>query len=398
MDNTAATSAQPANLFRRLRIKSRQIMLLDALDEHRNLRRAAAAINTTQPAATALLQQLEEGLGVLLFERHARGMEPTVYGEVMIRYARGVLHDFAYAGDEMAALAAGAAGLVRIGSVMGGTPVLLTQGLARFKAGNPRVRISLQVDTSDLLMPALLRGDLDVVLGRLPDQFYDEDLEIEQLEGESMSVVARPGHPLFDLGEISLADLVAQTWILHPLGSPMRRRVAQGGFKVTAEELRPLVHDAQPAEEVSFMGRICAGLGGEVFSNDGTCQPGGAPRHRRDLVDPGDHLASRSQRHDLGGAAGRGAALCQLWHGRHRSSAPAYFHGQPGHHHAQEKRSVARGQGLSARAARQHAGTANRPLISSPIGAGAVRCRETARATRTPTNPRRCALSAPIQY
>ena len=227
MDNTAATSAQPANLFRRLRIKSRQIMLLDALDEHRNLRRAAAAINTTQPAATALLQQLEEGLGVLLFERHARGMEPTVYGEVMIRYARGVLHDFTYAGDEMAALAAGASGLVRIGSVMGGTPVLLTQGLARFKAGNPRVRISLQVDTSDLLMPALLRGDLDVVLGRLPDQFYDEDLEIEQLEGEPMSVVARPGHPLFDIGEITLADLVAQTWILHPLGSPMRRRVEQ---------------------------------------------------------------------------------------------------------------------------------------------------------------------------
>jgi len=227
MDYTSATTNQPANLFRRLRIKSRQIMLLDALDEHRNLRRAAAAINTTQPAATALLHQLEEGLGVLLFERHARGMEPTVYGEVMIRFARGVLHDFVYAGDEMAALAAGASGLVRIGSVMGAMPVLLTQGLARFKSGNSRVRISLQVDTSDLLMPALLRGDLDVLIGRLPDQFYDEDLEIEQLEGEPMSVVARPGHPLFDIGEITLADLVAQTWILHPLGSPMRRRIEQ---------------------------------------------------------------------------------------------------------------------------------------------------------------------------
>jgi len=227
MDDDADPPVQPASLFRRLRIKSRQIMLLDALDEHRNLRRAAAAIHTTQPAATALLQQLEAGLGVMLFERHARGMEPTVYGEVMIRYARGVLHDFEYAGDEMAALAAGAAGLVRIGSVMGATPILLTQALARFKAATPRVRISLQVDTSDLLMPALLRGDLDVVLGRLPDQFYDADLEIEQLEGEPMIVVARPGHPLFGLAEITLADLVAQTWILHPLGSPMRRRVEQ---------------------------------------------------------------------------------------------------------------------------------------------------------------------------
>lgn len=227
MTDERATTAHPATLFRRLRIKSRQVMLLDALDEHRNLRRAAAAIHTTQPAATALLQQLEEGLGVLLFERHARGMEPTAYGEVMIRYARGVLHDFAYACDEMVALAAGASGLVRIGSVMGATPVLLTNGLARFKTDNPRVRISLQIDTSDLLMPALLRGDLDVVLGRLPDQFYDEDLEIEQLEGESMSVVARPGHPLFDLAKVTLVELVTQTWILHPLGSPMRKRVEQ---------------------------------------------------------------------------------------------------------------------------------------------------------------------------
>lgn len=225
MDRVPA--APPANLFHRLRIKSRQIMLLVALDEHRNLRRAAAAVHTTQPAATALLQQLEEGLAVPLFERHARGMEPTLYGEVMIRYARSVLHDFEHAGKELAALAGGAAGLVRIGSVMGAVPAILTQALGRFKDEHPRVRVTLQVDTSDLLMPGLLRGDLDVVLGRLPDQFYDEDLEIEQMEGEAMSVVARPGHPLFDRRKLGIGDLAGQTWILHPSGSPMRRRIEQ---------------------------------------------------------------------------------------------------------------------------------------------------------------------------
>jgi len=222
-----APAATPANLFRRLRIKSRQIMLLGALDEHRNLRRAAAAIHTTQPAATALLQQLEEGLGVSLFDRHARGMEPTLYGEVMIRYARSVLHDFEHAGSEMAALAAGQAGLVRIGTVMGAMPVILTNALARFKDGHPKVRVTLQVDTSDLLIPALVRGDLDVALGRLPDQFQGGDLEIESMEGEAMAVVARPGHALFDKPSLKIVDLVAQSWILHPTGSPMRRRIEQ---------------------------------------------------------------------------------------------------------------------------------------------------------------------------
>ncbi len=60
MNDADAPPVPPASQFRRLRIKSQQIMLLNALDEHRNLRRAAAAIHTTQPAATALLQQLEE--------------------------------------------------------------------------------------------------------------------------------------------------------------------------------------------------------------------------------------------------------------------------------------------------------------------------------------------------
>lgn len=220
-----ASESLTPNLFRQLRFKSRQIMLLTALDEHRNLHRAAAAIHTTQPAATALLHQLEEGLGIVLFERHARGMRPTPYGEVMIRYARGVLHDFDRAGDEMRALASGSSGLVRVGSVMGGVPTILTQTLSRFKGSHPNVRMSIQVDTSDLLIPALIRGDLDVVLGRLPDQFQSDELEIELLEGEPMSIVARVGHPLFDRAEITLHDLVSETWILHPSGSPMRRRV-----------------------------------------------------------------------------------------------------------------------------------------------------------------------------
>lgn len=212
--------------FRPLSINSRQVALLNALAECRSLRRAAAAMHTTQPAATALLQQLEKALDVKLFERHSRGMQPTPYGEVMIRYARGVLHDLERAEDEIMALGRGAAGLVRIGSVMGVTPTLLSRSLSAFKTANPRVQIALHVDTSDILIPALVRGDFDLVLGRLPDQFSSRDLSVEPFaQGEPMVVVARPGHPVFDLPTVELADLVGLTWILHPPGSPMRRRV-----------------------------------------------------------------------------------------------------------------------------------------------------------------------------
>ncbi|MBV8520595.1 MAG: LysR family transcriptional regulator, partial [Acetobacteraceae bacterium] len=58
------------------RIKTRHLALLLALDEHRSVLRASHALHMTQPACSKLLTQLEQVLGVALFERHARGIEP----------------------------------------------------------------------------------------------------------------------------------------------------------------------------------------------------------------------------------------------------------------------------------------------------------------------------------
>jgi len=232
---TSESTKTSTQAFAQLKISSRQIALVNALAEHRNLRRAAVAMHTSQPAASLLLQQLEERLNVQLFERLPRGMEPTLYGEVLIRFAQGVAHEFSHAEAELAELARGATGLVRIGTVMGPVPELLTRGLLAFKANNPKVRISVEVGTSDTLLPLLIRGDFDVVLGRLPDQIKHPDLDIELFEeGEQMRVIARPQHPLTKVAPLTLRDLARLTWILHPLGSPMRLRVesalAQAGM------------------------------------------------------------------------------------------------------------------------------------------------------------------------
>src|SRR5215472_14770023 len=66
----------------RSHLKTRQLALLVHLDEQGTLARAAAAAGLTQPAASKLLHQVESNLEVKLFERHARGMAPTCYGEI----------------------------------------------------------------------------------------------------------------------------------------------------------------------------------------------------------------------------------------------------------------------------------------------------------------------------
>ncbi|MGT2491154.1 LysR family transcriptional regulator [Cupriavidus basilensis] len=130
--------------------------MINALAEHRNLRRAAAAMHTTQPAASLLLQQLEERLGVQLFERLPRGMEPDALRRGTDPFRPGGPHEFGHAEAEIAELGRGASpGLVRIaGTVMGPVPTILTRGLLAFKAAHPKVRIAIEVGTSDTLLPS----------------------------------------------------------------------------------------------------------------------------------------------------------------------------------------------------------------------------------------------------
>jgi DNA-binding transcriptional LysR family regulator len=218
-----------------MRLRTRQLLLLEALGRERNLGRAATALGMSQPAATRLLQQAEDTVGAPLFTRLARGMEPTPSGEILVRFARQSLVDFRFAREQMAALRSGLRGRLRLGSVPGALPQLLAPALAEYKERHPRVAVSVLVETSDVMLGLLERGEVDLVLGRATERHFEDELEIEQLLAEKQVVVARAGHPLLQ-GQPTLADLVRWPWVLQPPGSPQRSRfesaLAEAGLHV----------------------------------------------------------------------------------------------------------------------------------------------------------------------
>ena len=99
------------------RLKLRHFQLFLALEEQRNLHRAARQLNISQPAASKLLSDLEANLGMRLFDRQPRGLVPNWYGEVMIRQAHSVLSALRHTGEELTALRNGNLGTVAIGTV-----------------------------------------------------------------------------------------------------------------------------------------------------------------------------------------------------------------------------------------------------------------------------------------
>lgn len=201
----------------------RQLSLLLAIDERRSLRKAAEQIGMTQPAATKMLQEMEEMVGLKLFDRLSRGLRATTYGEVLTRYARGVYSDLGGVRDELLAIQSGNIGKIRIGAIMAPTPQLLSNTLIQLKRKHPRLAPNVQVDTSDVLITALLQDRLDVAIGRVPDAWDSRELLFEPIAEEALSIVASPSNPEVRNRKVTLRGLLQYPWVLQAHPSPMRK-------------------------------------------------------------------------------------------------------------------------------------------------------------------------------
>jgi DNA-binding transcriptional LysR family regulator len=196
------------------------------LDDARSVVRAAEAAGMSQPAASTLLKGFEKALEVPLFERHARGIAPTPYGEILVRHARAILAEIEQVQEEIASLKSGLSGQASLGVVTtpGANLVPLAVGLLKQK--HPGLLVNIDVDHSRPLVERLLGGQLDLVVARLLDSRGAGELQFEPLGEEPHAIIAGAGHPLAGARGIRLQDLLGQPWILPPPGSVLRDRLA----------------------------------------------------------------------------------------------------------------------------------------------------------------------------
>ncbi|KVU29990.1 LysR family transcriptional regulator [Burkholderia ubonensis] len=208
----------------RTRLKTRQLLLVVALADEGGIHRAAAALNMTQPAASKLLRELEETIGAVLFERLPRGMRPTLYGDALVRHARAALGSLDQAREELAALKAGRLGHVAVGAITSPGLRVVPPAVAAVKGTHAGIHVSVEIDTSNVLLERLAQDKLDVVLGRLSAEHDKLHLRYEPLTGEPVAAVVRPGHPLLARAPLALADVQRAAWVVPPAGSVLRHR------------------------------------------------------------------------------------------------------------------------------------------------------------------------------
>lgn len=211
------------------KFRLRHIELIAEVYDCRSILKASRRLNLTQPAVTKAVKDVETTLNLTLFERTNRGLDPTVYGEIFARHAKIVLAQLRHAAEELENLRVGYSGHVSVGTLLAAAASLLPEAIAALKKERPNVAITVIEGTYDVLIPSLLVGDVDMVLGRLPQSGRNSGLVYEEFYAEPVCLVTRHDHPLARKKRVDLKTLVGEAWIL-PLPETALRRQMEKAF------------------------------------------------------------------------------------------------------------------------------------------------------------------------
>lgn len=217
--------SRPNDWLTRSRLSPKQLAFLVQLDEKRSVLRAAEAANLTQPAASKALGQIEDALGVQLFSRHARGVAPTPYGEILVRHARSMLAELRQTHEEIEAARTGLSGEVRIGTAITSATTLIPKAVIALNRKSPEVRVGIELGFSEALVRRLMARHLDIVVARLHTSQASSELHFEAIAEDAHEIVVRAGHPLAGRKNLALVDTSDFTWVLPPSGNVMRDRM-----------------------------------------------------------------------------------------------------------------------------------------------------------------------------
>lgn len=180
--------------------------------EHRSFRRAAAALNITQPTLSKRIRELENRLGVLLFERSAGGAQLTPIGEEFVKSARRILAELELMETRARAGKRGDAGRLEIGFYTSLSKGALRDSILSFVKGHTHVEVNITEDARVALIALLDRGviDIAVVLGEPARTDYAH----MALWSERIIVAVPSVHPLAERDFVYWTDLKDERFLM----------------------------------------------------------------------------------------------------------------------------------------------------------------------------------------
>jgi DNA-binding transcriptional LysR family regulator len=201
-----------------MNVTFRQLKVFEAVARHLSFTRAAQELHLTQPAVSMQIKQLEEEVGLSLFEQLGKKTYLTQAGDEMYHYSRTIARQLAEAEDVMEQLKGVQRGHLDI-SVASTANYFTTRLLAAFAKQHPDITFSLDVTNRATLLQQLDNNEKDMVIMGRPPQILD--LTTEAFMDNPLVMVAPPDHPLADQS-LSIKQLRDETFLVREKGSGTR--------------------------------------------------------------------------------------------------------------------------------------------------------------------------------
>ena len=200
------------------RISLRHLHIFLTVTQRGSMAQAAAQLGISQPAVSEVIADLEQTLGVPLFERSTRGVKPTVYARAMMDRSVAAFDELKQGIRTLESLADPAAGELWIGCIESVTSVILPPILQQFVERYPRAVVHvLRLSSPMPELRDLCDRNLDLVLGRMIKKPADDsELAFEPLFANRLVIAAGACSRWARRRNIDLRDLVDEPWVLTP--------------------------------------------------------------------------------------------------------------------------------------------------------------------------------------
>jgi DNA-binding transcriptional LysR family regulator len=196
------------------RLELRHLRAFAAVADELHFGRAARRLDTSQPALSLQIRQLELAVAATLFDRHSRRVALTDAGRVLRDAAGRLLRDLDAAVAATRQAGAGATGELRVGfgpSLMLST---LAQVVRAYRTRHPAVHVDLRELPTAEQIAALLRGDLDI--GFVRGAEADPRLHVESFAREPLVIAVNRDHRLASVARVPISALAEEPWVLFP--------------------------------------------------------------------------------------------------------------------------------------------------------------------------------------
>jgi DNA-binding transcriptional LysR family regulator len=229
-----------------------QLRHLIAAVQYGNLLKAAEESYITQSGLSRSIKSLEDRLGVQLLVRKPKGVEPTIFGECLIRRGKLILNEVARAVEELRAIEEARTGNVHFGITQNYASYVVPDILAELASERPDMNVEVQTGGFLELAELVKSEALDFGFGIIGPIRQNEGLIIEHLRDHRSHVVARATHPLAGKQDVTVADLAGAQWLL--LNSEAVQRGFAGffdrhGFNAPSQVIR--------TDSITLIRRVC---------------------------------------------------------------------------------------------------------------------------------------------